>query len=42
MNRQQLPPQIRKREVKDRRTGKFVVRYELVADAGVLLAYIVS
>ncbi|WP_084021617.1 tyrosine-type recombinase/integrase [Mycobacterium avium] len=34
MSRQQLPPQIRKREVTDRRTGKPVVRYELVADAG--------
>jgi integrase len=34
MTRQQLPPQIRKREVKDRRTGKPVIRYEVVADAG--------
>ncbi|BDD80714.1 integrase [Tsukamurella pulmonis] len=34
MARQQLPPQIRKREVVDRRSGKPVVRYELVADAG--------
>ncbi|WBP92789.1 site-specific integrase [Mycolicibacterium neoaurum] len=34
MSRQQLPPQIRKREVKDRRTGKPVVRYELFTDVG--------
>lgn len=35
MARQQLPPQIRKREVKDRRSGKPTTRYELVADAGI-------
>lgn len=35
MARQQLPPQIRKRQVLDRRTGKSVTRYELVVDAGV-------
>lgn len=34
MGRQQLPPQIRKREVTDRRTGKTVLRYEVTADAG--------
>jgi len=31
----QLPPEIRKVEALDRRTGKKVVRYQLVADAGV-------
>ncbi len=35
MARQQLPPQIKKVEVLDRKTGKEVVRYELVCDAGV-------
>ena len=35
MTRQQLPPQIRKVEVTDRKTGKTVVRYELKVDAGV-------
>jgi integrase len=34
MPRQQLPPQIRKLEVIDRRTGKTVVRYQLTLDAG--------
>lgn len=34
MSRHQLPPQIRKVEVLDRRTGKTVTRYELRADAG--------
>ena len=34
MARQQLPPQIRKVEVTDRRTGKAVVRYQLTVDAG--------
>ena len=33
MSRQQLPPQIRKVEVFDRKTGKTVTRYQLVADA---------
>lgn len=33
--RQQLPPQIRKVEVKDRSTGKPVVRYEVTTDAGI-------
>ncbi len=33
--RTQLPPQIRKIEVTDRRTGKQVVRYQLTVDAGV-------
>jgi Arm DNA-binding domain len=32
--RQQLPPQIKKVQVKDRRTGKLVVRYQLTVDAG--------
>jgi len=32
--RQQLPPQIRKVTVTDRRTGKPVVRYQLTVDAG--------
>jgi integrase len=34
MTRQQRPPQIRKIEVTDRRTGKPVVRYQVTADAG--------
>jgi integrase len=34
MARQQLPPQIRKITIKDRRAGKTVVRYALVVDAG--------
>ncbi len=34
MARQQLPPQIKKVDVKNRRTGKVEVRYELVVDAG--------
>ncbi|MGO9732755.1 tyrosine-type recombinase/integrase [Mycobacterium sp.] len=33
-NRQQLPPQIKKVQVKDRGTGKTVVRYQLTVDAG--------
>lgn len=33
--RQQLPPQIRKIEVKDRSTGKPVVRYQVTVDAGI-------
>jgi integrase len=32
--RQQLPPQIKKVSVKDRSTGKSVVRYQLTVDAG--------
>ncbi len=32
--RQQLPPQIKKIQVKDRSTGKTVVRYQLTVDAG--------
>ena len=32
--RQQLPPQIRKVQVTDRRTGKTVLRYQLTVDAG--------
>ena len=35
MARNQLPPQIKKIEVLDRKTGKTVVRYRLTADAGV-------
>jgi integrase len=35
MARQQLPPQIKKLDVLDRRTGKTVVRYQLTLDAGV-------
>jgi integrase len=34
MTRQQLPPQIKKISVKDRRTGKSVLRYRLTVDAG--------
>jgi integrase len=34
MSRQQLPPQIKKVEVADRRSGKPVVRYQLTVDAG--------
>ena len=34
MARQQLPPQIKKVEVTDRKTGKRVVRYQLTVDAG--------
>jgi Arm DNA-binding domain len=34
MSRQQLPPQIKKVEVLDRRTGKPVVRYQVTVDAG--------
>ena len=33
--RQQLPPQIKKLEVVDRKTGKTVVRYQLTLDSGV-------
>jgi integrase len=32
--RQQLPPQIKKIEVRDRTTGKVVVRYQVTVDAG--------
>jgi integrase len=35
MSRQQLPPQIKKIDVTDRKTGKTVVRYQLTVDAGV-------
>jgi hypothetical protein len=35
MVRQQLPPQIRKVEVLDRKSGKTVVRYQLTLDSGV-------
>jgi integrase len=35
MARQQLPPQIRKVEVLDRKSGKTVVRYQLTLDSGV-------
>ena len=35
MARQQLPPQIKKIEVADRKAGKTVVRYEVKVDAGV-------
>jgi integrase len=34
MSRKQLPPQIRKVQIKDRRTRKMVQRYQLVIDAG--------
>lgn len=34
MSRQQLPPQITKVAVTDRRTGKSVIRYQVVVDAG--------
>jgi integrase len=33
--RQQLPPQIKKVQVKDRHTGKTVLRYQLTVDAGI-------
>jgi integrase len=35
MTRQQLPPQIRKVEILDRKTGRNVGRYQLTVDAGV-------
>lgn len=35
MSRQQLPPQIKKVEITDRRTGKTAVRYQVTADAGI-------
>jgi integrase len=35
MSRQQLPPQIKKLDVLDRKTGKTVVRYQLRIDGGV-------
>jgi integrase len=35
MSRQQLPPQIKKIEVLDRKSGKIVVRYQLTVDAGI-------
>ena len=35
MGRQQLPPQIKKVTVTDRRTGKPTTRYEVTADAGI-------
>jgi Arm DNA-binding domain len=35
MSRQQLPPQIRKVDVLDHKSGKTVVRYELRVDGGV-------
>jgi integrase len=34
MSRQQLPPQIKKLEVTDRKAGKTVVRYQVTVDAG--------
>lgn len=34
MSRQQLPPQIKKVDVTDRKTGKTVVRYQVTVDAG--------
>jgi hypothetical protein len=34
MGRQQLPPQIKKVDATDRKTGKSVVRYQLTVDAG--------
>ncbi len=35
MSRQQLPPQIKKVEILDRKAGKRVVRYQVTVDAGV-------
>lgn len=35
MTRQQLPPQIKKIEVTDRKAGKTVVRYQVTVDAGI-------
>jgi hypothetical protein len=35
MTRQQLPPQIKKVDVTDRRTGKTVVRYQVTVDTGI-------
>ena len=37
MSRRQLPPQIKKIEVTDRKTGKLVVRYEVTVDLGLAL-----
>jgi integrase len=34
VSRQQLPPQIKKIELRDRKTGKTVVRYQVTVDAG--------
>lgn len=34
MSRQQLPPQIQKVHIADRRTGKLLTRYQLTVDAG--------
>ena len=34
MSRQQLPPQIKKVTVADRKTGKSVVRYQVTVDTG--------
>lgn len=34
MSRRQLPPQIKKIEVRDPTTGKTVVRYQVTVDAG--------
>jgi hypothetical protein len=35
VSRRQLPPQIKKLEVADRKTGKTVVRYQVTVDAGI-------
>ena len=35
MPRQQLPPQIKKLEIADRKAGKTVVRYQVTLDSGV-------
>ena len=35
MSRRQLPPQIKKVEVIDRKTAKTVVRYQVTVDAGI-------
>ncbi len=35
MSRQQLPPQIKKVEITDRKTGKRAVRYQVTVDAGI-------
>src|SRR5215203_2865981 len=34
MSRRQLPPQIKKIEVTDRKTGKTIVRYQVTVDTG--------
>jgi hypothetical protein len=35
MTRQQLPPQIKKIAISDRKTGKAIVRYQVTVDTGI-------